>query len=103
MSEVCNTVGDILETSLERIERLLSDDYGISRRSVGLLALQEDEEIISLVKSKDAQTFIQIQEIIKLTKSHFNEPLSYIISQRRQEEASLIVSKTVEHLPKGVH
>jgi len=99
MSEICKYTGDILEMSLEKIELLLKGDYGISKRSIGLLLLQEDEEIISLAKSKEAEKFTQIMEIVAHTKAHFHEPLSYIISQRRQEEASRIVGASVEHLP----
>ncbi len=92
--------GDILEMSLEKIEGLLKGDYGISRRSIGLLLLQEDEEITSLVKSNEPGSFSQIVEIINHTKAHYQEPLSYIISLRRQEEASRIASLSIEHLPK---
>lgn len=92
--------GDILEISLEKLEGLLKGDYGISMRSIGLLLLQEDEEIISLVKANDSESFAQIMEIVNHTKAHYHEPLSYIISQRRQEEASSIVSRAIEHSPK---
>ncbi|MEK6528308.1 MAG: ferrous iron transporter B, partial [Nitrospirota bacterium] len=92
--------GDILEISLEKLEGLLKGDYGISRRSIGLLLLQEDEEIISLIKSNDLESFNQIMKIVNQAKAHYHEPLSYIISQRRQEEANSIVSRAIEHLPK---
>ena len=36
---------DILEISLEKIELLLRADYNVSKRAIGLLLLQEDEEI----------------------------------------------------------
>ncbi|MEK6732507.1 MAG: ferrous iron transporter B [Candidatus Omnitrophota bacterium] len=101
MSETCKYIGDILETSLEKIENLLKADYGISKRSIGLLLLQDDEEIISLVKSNEPENLAQIMEIINHTKTHFHEPLSYIISQRRQEEANIIVSRAIEHSPKA--
>lgn len=93
--------GDILEISLEKIEGLLQEDYGISRRSVGLLLLQEDEEIMSLVKSKGLENFTRIMEIVTYTKAYYREPLSYIISMRRQEEVGGIVSRAIEHAPKA--
>ncbi len=99
MSETCKYVGDILENSLEKIENLLKADYGISRRSIGLLLLQEDEEIISLIKSNEPESFDQIMEILNHAKMHFHEPLSYIISLARQEEANSIVSRAIEHSP----
>lgn len=90
---------DILQISIEKIESLLKGDYGISRRSIALLLLQEDSEILSLVERNAPDAAIKIKEIISQTKTHFNEPLSYIIALRRQEEANRIVSMVVEHLP----
>jgi len=93
--------GDILEISLEKLEGLLKGDYGISMRSIGLLVLQEDEEIISLIKSTEPESLLEIMEIVNQAKAHYHEPLSYIISQRRQEEASGIISRAIEHSPKA--
>lgn len=91
---------EILETSLEKIEGLLKRDYGISKRSIALLLLQEDDEITALARSKEYENFAQILEIIDDAKAHYKEPLSYIISIQRQEEASRIVGSNIEHLPK---
>lgn len=96
----CDHIGDVLEISLERIQLLLSAAYGISKRSIGLLLLQEDSEIISLVKSNEPQdNFNRIMEIISDTKKHFREPLSYIIALRKQEEVNRILEEAVEPLP----
>jgi len=92
---------DILEISLEKIELLLKAEYGISRRSIALLLLQEDSEIISLVKSNEPQDFSQIMDIVNFAKANYHEPLSYIITLQRQEEASRIVSQVIEHSPKA--
>ena len=91
---------DILEVSLEKIESLLKANYNISKRAIGLLLLQEDRHINSLVKNKEAQdTYDQIESIIADTKLHYHHPLDYIISIRRQEEASRIIAGAIEHLP----
>lgn len=92
---------DILEISLEKIESLLAQDYNLSKRAIGLLLLQEDSQITSLVKEKEPDTYPQIESIIKDTKFHYHQPLNYIISLRRQEEASRIVREAVEHLPQA--
>ncbi len=100
MSELKSKDGvDILEVSLEKIELLLKAEYGLSKRAIALLLLQEDSEILSLVKSSEPQNLNQIAEIINFAKAHYHEPLSYIISFQRQEEASRIVSQVIEHLP----
>ena len=90
---------DILEVCLEKIELLLEKDYGISKRSIGLLLLQEDSEIISLVQTSEQTAWDEIKKILAETKSHYHEPLSYIINIRKQEEANRIVKGAVEHFP----
>ena len=47
---------DPLETYLSRIEELLLGDYFISKRSVALLLLQRDEELLRLVAGKGKRT-----------------------------------------------
>lgn len=89
----------MLEVSLEKIELLLKEDYGLSRRAIGLLLLQEDSEIISLVQSKEPQEWPKIQEVIKEAKAQYNEPLSYIIALMYHQEAQAIAAESVEHLP----
>jgi len=89
--------GDILEISIEQIAALLTTDYGLSKRSVALLLLQEDPEIISIVKAGEPAVFDNINEITNYTKSHYSEPLSYIIAVRRQEEANRVTDETVQH------
>ncbi|MDO8302009.1 MAG: ferrous iron transporter B [Sedimentisphaerales bacterium] len=92
-------IGDVLEISLEKIEAMLQGDYGISGRCVALLMLQDDDEIISLVRQREPQAFAFIELIIEAVKEHYSQPLSYIIAMRRQEEANRIVAEVVEHLP----
>ncbi|PIQ87942.1 MAG: ferrous iron transporter B [Candidatus Omnitrophica bacterium CG11_big_fil_rev_8_21_14_0_20_43_6] len=98
MSELKSREGaDILEVSLRKIELLLGVNYGISKRAVALLLLQEDSEVISLVESSEPQNFNQIIDIVNSAKTHYHEPLSYIISLHRQEEVNRIISQVVEH------
>lgn len=93
-----NDPGDILEISVEKIALLLTADYGLSKRAIALLLLQEDGEIVALVKAKDSAAFNRIKAIIDSTKAHYPDPLAYIIAIRRQEEASRITGEAVEHL-----
>ena len=90
---------DILELSLEKIQSLLEGDYGISKRSVGLLLFGDDDEIISLVKACDVDAWPKIEEIIREAKSHYNEPLSYIISLAYHQESLRITEACIEHNP----
>lgn len=93
---------DILEISLEKIESLLKADYYISKRAIGLLLLQEDRWVIALVKEKEApDVYNQVEAIVTDTKLHYHQPLSYVISLRRQEESSRIIRGAIEHLPQA--
>ncbi len=87
---------DQLEVAAEKIESLLSDGYGMSRRAVALLVLQEDDEILALVKARESGKSARIAEIVESAKKNFGEPLAYIISVRRQELAARIADSAVE-------
>lgn len=91
---------DVLEIAIEKIEALLKSDYGISNRSIALLLLQEDNEIISLVQSKDAVSWPAIENITKEVKTQYHEPLPYVITLAYHEESQGIVEEAVKHVPK---
>lgn len=87
---------DTLEIYLARLEELLkAKDYKISKRSLALLILQEDKEILELVKEKEGQDFHLIEGLVQEARVNYAQPLSYIISLRRQQEASLIASRVM--------
>lgn len=81
---------DPLEIYLSKLESLLKYNYKISKRAVCLLLLQEDKEILELVKGKEKEDFSGILNILQEAKTHYSHPLTYIISLRRQEEATRI-------------
>lgn len=86
---------DPLELYLSRCEALLHGDYRISRRSVCLLLLQEDKEILDAAGSKEEGRVEEILRIIQEAKAHYHHPLNYIISMRRQKEATNIANKAM--------
>ena len=85
-----------IEMALERIESLLKGNYVLSRRATGLLLLQEDKDIEAMVREKDVDNFSKIKDIAKETKKHYSHPLDYIITMRRQQEASEIVQRVTD-------
>ena len=85
-----------VEIALERIESLLKIDYVLTKRAIGLLLLQEDKEIEDIVGDKDSDSFDKIKEIVGETKKHYNQPLDYIITMRRQQEVNEVVKHVVE-------
>ncbi|MDP2939455.1 MAG: ferrous iron transporter B [Candidatus Omnitrophota bacterium] len=90
-----------LEIAVELIEKILIADYPVSKRAISLLLLQEDREIEGLVKQKEPQDFPQIQEIISRTKESYSQPLSFLISLRRQEEANQICQRVMRFSEKN--
>jgi len=83
---------DPLEIYLSKLAALLLSDYKISKRSISLLLLEADQEILDLVRKREGERFNQISNIIQEAKAHYSQPLSYIISLCRQKEASLIAN-----------
>jgi ferrous iron transport protein B len=90
---------DPLEIYLSRIESLISGDYKLSKRSLALLVLQEDKDIIALIQDNEKERAGEINSIVQEAKARYAHPLSYIISQRRQKEASRISNMVMSYAP----
>jgi ferrous iron transport protein B len=86
---------DPLEFSLSRIEGMLEGSYALSRRAVALLICQEDFEITSVVRETEQARWSEIQAVLDELKQHYPQPLSYVISVRRQEEATRIAGRVL--------
>lgn len=86
---------DRLEIYLSRLESLLMSGYKISKRAVSLLLLQEDNEILDMVKDKEKERVNEILDIIQEAKTHYSQALTYIISLCRQREASRIADMVI--------
>ncbi|MFC1514791.1 nucleoside recognition domain-containing protein [Candidatus Omnitrophota bacterium] len=84
-----------LEIAAETIENLLNADYGISKRAVALLALQEDKEIQDLIKKKDPLAIPQTEIVIAAAKEHFTNPISYELTLERQNQVNAIADKVI--------
>ncbi len=83
-----------LEHALEQLENLLTGRYGLSKRAIALLLLQEDEQIRDLIRARDANVCRQVEQIVAATKQQYGDPLDYLITLRRQQQ--------VQELLKGV-
>jgi ferrous iron transport protein B len=92
---------DIFQISLETIELLLKAEYGISKRAMALLLLQEDSEISSLVRSKESEICDEIAKAVDAVKKYVHEPVSYVVSMQRQQEASRISAICTQHPTQG--
>lgn len=82
--------------ALDRIERLLEDKYGISRRATALLLLEEDWEIMGMVAERQAPAAVAaIQEIIKEVKARYSNPAEFEIALRRRDRTNAIIERVV--------
>lgn len=95
MSRINIRYDDIIEASLEKIQRLLKKDYLLSKRTIGLFLLQEDPEIHGLVKSREGKNYKAIEQVVKKTRAKYAHPLSYVITMKRYLAAQQIVERTL--------
>lgn len=95
--------GEEVESFVNRLELLLSKDYHLSRRTMALLLLQEDQEIHELIKENEAGSYSRIWEVVQEAKKKHAYPLSYVTALRRQQaaikiaESIISTSSRVEH------
>lgn len=88
----------MVNDSVERVAALLQGDYGVSKKTLALLLLEGDEEVLSLVRSKE-KNFQEILNIIRETKALFKEPISFVIALSRQQTIDRILKGGFDHAP----
>ncbi len=88
-----------IESALERISKLLSEDYMLSKRALGLLILQDDHEIWELVKSREISNFKRIEKVVEETRQKYSQPINYIVNRKRVLEAKQIAAEAVTNPP----
>jgi len=89
------TYDEAIESAVKDIDALLKSTYSISKRSIALLFLQEDQDVLQLVKKEEGARFEQIVAIAQNTRRKYARPLSYIIRMRLQREADRIISSSI--------
>ncbi len=88
-----------IESALEKISRLLKEDYMLSKRAVGLLLLQDDHEIWELVKAREGKNFGRIEKVVEETRQKYSQPINYIVNRKRVWEAKQIAAEAVTNPP----
>lgn len=84
-----------IESALNQIGELLTGDYAVSKRTVGLLLLQGDAQMERQVRKREDSGYKRIQEIVSQTRSSYSQPLSYVIALRRQQEVRRVLAEAV--------
>ena len=82
---------DAIEKALHRIEENLSGEYGVSRRAMALLLLQNDTEVIDLVKHQEPEAVGAILGIVQDTQEGFSQPLAYLVARQQRQAAGRIL------------
>ncbi|MCL4466084.1 MAG: ferrous iron transport protein B [Chloroflexi bacterium] len=80
-----------IEAALEDIETRLGGAYRLSKRMVALLLLQNDDEVVSLVREQDGRSADEILQIAEATRAKFGQPISCVVAHRQHEAAKRIL------------
>lgn len=88
---------DIIEDALKELSDLLKGRYHLSKRAIGLLLLQSDEETMKLVSRKEKGRFDEIKNIIAGTRQKIEQPLDFLITMRRQQVVDALVNGVVTY------
>jgi ferrous iron transport protein B len=80
-----------VEEALTGLGALLRGDYRMSKRIIALLLLQEDAEILDIVKTREAGRWDEIRGIIDQTGALYSHSMNYVIAMARRREAKRIV------------
>jgi len=87
-----------IERGLIDIQARLHGAYQLAKRAIGLLLLQNDTEVMTLVREQEGQAADEIMHIVAATQACFSQPISYIVARQQQESAQRIL-RTVMTLP----
>lgn len=92
---------EVIENSISKIINCLKAEYVLSKRSIALLLLQGDNDMLESVKANEGSNFVKISDIVKEVKKQYDKPLNYIVSLNRQKKVQEIVNKYVTKTDKN--
>jgi ferrous iron transport protein B len=85
----------LLESAIQGIEEILPGGFGLSKRAIALLLLQEDLSVKTLIKGRMQEDYNKLEAIVQEAKQKYRQPLSYIVTLARQKEVNRIVEKVI--------
>jgi ferrous iron transport protein B len=86
-----------LEETLVDLTSLLSDSYRLTPRAVALLLLQEDPEILAMVREVEGERFAAIEKRLQAAHSRADQPLDVAISLQRHTAVRAVTERVVSH------
>ncbi len=84
---------EILESAVSKITPLIKGKYPISKRSLALMLLQDDEDVEKIISEKESDNCENIHSIVTETTLKFRQPLNYLIKLKLQKESTGLVSE----------
>ena len=90
-----------IENAVKRLEGMIKGNYGLSKRTMALLLIQQDEEIHQLVKEKESSNYSAISAVVEEILRSDNESPVYSISKSLQEASRKLTSSVVEVKAEG--
>ena len=82
----------------DQIAARLQGDYPVSRRSIGLLLLQDDQEIREMLERNEPGGFDDVADVVRETRQAFNNPLEYTITLRRQSRVNELCQRALSRV-----
>lgn len=89
------TYDEPIEKAIGEIVKYLKADYALSKRSIAILLLQGDTDVMESVRANEGSSYIKISDIIDGVKRQYDKPLNYIIALARQKKAWEIANRYV--------
>lgn len=85
------------ETAIDALNRILMGDYGLSRRAVSILLLQEDAAMTAKAVAFDSSSMNEVMEIIRDFSAGCPDGAALALCCERQTEASALSERVVRH------
>ncbi len=95
------TYDEVIEKSINEILKYLKAEYVLSKRSIALLLLQGDKDMMESVKKSEGSNCLKISDIVGEVKKHYDKPLNYVVSLNRQKKVREVIDKFVTKTEKG--
>lgn len=78
--------GDELEIAIAKVQNSLSASYSISKRAISVLLLEDDQDVLNLVKNNESD-FNNVESVLKEESSKFSENIKYLTKLRLSDYA----------------
>ncbi|HEY3345035.1 MAG TPA: ferrous iron transport protein B [Anaerolineaceae bacterium] len=86
---------EIIRDGLAAIEPLLAGTYPMSRRSMSILLLESDPEVIELVRKSQPEIVPGITACVAAIQARTHQPLSYLIARVHREAAQKVLAQVI--------